>query len=97
MPDTAYFRELISTIGDGYRAAPPLSAAFVVRAQVCDAQGAFAFKDLPELDWIIMTSVAWAAGDGTQGGTLARKLTTTTPQPRVILSGGDIVRTTAPR
>lgn len=46
-----------------------------VRQSACDAQGAFRFRDLPDGEWFVVSSVRWEVpGAGYQGGSMMRRV-----------------------
>lgn len=58
----------------------------------CDAQGNFAFENLPAATWQVLTTVSWEVDRRPQGGGLARVVTTTEGEvTNVLLTDADVV------
>lgn len=89
-PNTAFFREMVEV----YRNVrfpdvdPGLYKNYYRRA-TCNAQGDFAFENVPSLPWFVVSDAAWFPGR-TQGALLLKKVDVTRDQ-KVLLSDGDYV------
>lgn len=65
-----------NAVTNAFRAPLPSNAAYEaeMRLATCDAQGRFAFRNLPDGDYYAVTTVSWTVGYNTQGGSLAQRV-----------------------
>lgn len=76
MPATPYFREIVRQLTAGVHpsGAMPQAAKLLVSRSRCDAQGGFAFENLPRAKWLVLTEVRWQVGYRREGGALASEV-----------------------
>lgn len=72
LPSTYYFRFLLDhskrIAAQGLQVAS--TANELTRRTTCDAQGSYAFANLPAGEWIVVTEVQWTVGYAKHGGIL---------------------------
>lgn len=91
LPATPFFREAFAIARDT-RQAPQHDAVqkypeyrSIMRKGQCDAQGNFAFGNLPSGTYIAATTVTWTVADRRQGGLLLREVEVVGDTPATIL------------
>ena len=89
LPATSFFREYINHIRagknpqQGNQIGP--SYKVMIKQSQCDAQGNFAFSNIPNGSWFVMTEVKWVVGYSQQGGALLRELAVSNGETTQIL------------
>jgi hypothetical protein len=75
------------TLGRIPIANPDPRAPAYARFATCDAQGNFAFRNLPQGSWFVRAIVTWEAGGnlGSQGGALSEPATTRTGETTEVI------------
>jgi len=78
IPNTPFFREAFKHYREIKKPQPaekisPEFRSMVKRSQ-CDAQGNFAFHNVPDGSWFLFTPVTWQVRDSEQGGMLVREI-----------------------
>lgn len=96
LPDTPFFKGLIAHQMSGKALMPedrvPEEYRSLVRIGQCDAQGKFAFMNLPEAGWLVATQVVWQVGRDKQGGDMLKAVKSTSEQgPDIIVGDSDLV------
>ena len=97
MPGTAYNQEIMGQIlrpGSVKFSNRSPEADKYSRSSVCDAQGNFAFADLPALKWYVIVDVTWGVptqyGINSQGGMLTKFIALIDGANKVILTGQNL-------
>lgn len=90
MPDTPFFKEVISIIQSKSLPSVPgdnRDHVQATRKQICDAQGSYTFANLPAKKWILMTHVNWVVSYVEQGDMLVEYIDLTKEQStKVVLT-----------
>lgn len=91
IPRTASFEKAVELARQGIQPMPSTAGderfARVARMATCDAQGNFAFENLPRAKWYIFSRVVWSVADYPQGGDLLGEVDTTEGgEQRILLS-----------
>lgn len=88
-PATPFFEEALDHLRAGRQpdvgGKPDPRYKLLLRKSRCDAQGNFAFRDLPAGDWFVVTDDFWTAGGNRQGSGLLRRVTVREGQAQQVL------------